>query len=188
MHILKLNKTHSAIISDDDVDLSELKWSYVQCGKVGYAFRKDRRDGKSISVYLHRVIAERIFGPIQGGIKVDHKNGDSLDNSRSNLRFATHKQNLINRGPNRPLEYKGVYRGKDGWHARIKDGRSVKVSGAFRYPWEAATQYDQWAKESFGEFAWFNYPNGRDPDQCFDECPESYSRKIRENLLRSARG
>jgi hypothetical protein len=47
-------------------------------------------DGKR--VYLHRFLMEP-----SPELEVDHVNGDSLDNRRSNLRAVTHRENLRNR-------------------------------------------------------------------------------------------
>ena len=62
-----------------------------------------------------------ILGKKQG-YQIDHKSGDSLDNRRKNLRFATQQQNLMNKS--RALGYSKEKR-SGLWHVYIgvKNGR-----------------------------------------------------------------
>lgn len=52
-------------------------------------------------LYLHRTILERAVGPAPFGHVGDHINGDTLDNRRCNLRWASKSQNARNRPQHR---------------------------------------------------------------------------------------
>ena len=58
--------------------------------KVGYATRRKMVRGKVFHLYLHHSILPKLKG-----FDVDHKNGNTLDNRRSNLRYLTHRENSI---------------------------------------------------------------------------------------------
>ena len=95
----------------------------------------------------------------------DHRNGDGLDNRRSNLRPATNQTNLMNRGPqvNNTSGFKGVIFDKrsDAWRAQIKvDGRYIYL-GCLDSKIEAAEAYNEAANKVFGEFAWLNPIRGK---------------------------
>lgn len=104
-------------------------------------------------IYLHRAIigAER-------GQHVDHRNGDTLDNRRDNLRLCTHAQNMGNRRV--PLKnktgFKGVRENHRGIDVRFDAQCGQKRLGTFATAEEAAAVYDAAAKEAFREFARLN--------------------------------
>lgn len=93
--------TRGFIASVDPIDrefATEYCWqaSSDYTGKY-YAERKYLIDGKSVSKRMHRMIMERILGyEIEDGIEVDHINGDSMNNTRENLRLTSHIQNSWN--------------------------------------------------------------------------------------------
>jgi hypothetical protein len=93
-------------------------------------------------------------------MKVDHINGDGLDNQRCNLRLATHSENLRNRGYTKKntSRYKGVtwYKPYKKWRAQIKTDHKMKNLGYFDIPEEAAEAYNEAAKKYHGSFAWLN--------------------------------
>jgi hypothetical protein len=106
-------------------------------------------------VYLHHMVLP--------GQRVDHKNGNTLDCRRDNLRTATQRQNTGNmRSRAKKSPYKGISMlstGK-GWNARIRmpDGSRPSL-GCFATPEAAARAYDAMARQVHGEFACVNFPD-----------------------------
>jgi len=92
---------------------------------------------------------------------IDHKSGNSLDNRRSNLRYATHQENGRNSRRHRSgrLPYKGIYfcKKRQKYRARIKIGDKHCDLGFFDNPISAALAYDRGARTAFGEFARCNF-------------------------------
>lgn len=110
-------------------------------------------DGKKQSVRMHNVV----FGHIPHGYVVDHINGNSLDNRRSNLRLATYHQNNCN--SKRPRNNKSGVKGVS-WVERDKRWRaSIGVKGKSVYLGyfvnieDAALAYERAAKRYHGHFA-----------------------------------
>jgi AP2 domain. len=104
-----------------------------------------------------RFAAHRIIFAIEYGWwpeNVDHANGIKTDNRPSNLRAATHAQNMQNRGPLK-AKTKGVYwqprRGK--WYAYTRIGGKQKNLGSFDTEAAAAAAYAAAAAMFHGEFA-----------------------------------
>jgi len=145
------NSPELAIVSDGDfAKVSRRKW-YL--GKDGHA-----RSTVTPHIYLHHLIN----GKPPRGLETDHRNGNRLDNRRSNLRNATHRQNQMNMGKHRDnvSGFKGVFRrsGRKKWNVQIKANGKRKFLGRFDSPIEAAKVYDKAAKKLFGEFARLNFP------------------------------
>lgn len=116
------------------------------------------------NVRMHRLI---LAAP--DGVLVDHKNRDTLDNRRENLRFATRSDQNVNRimGTSR-AGYRGVCdwsvfwtKPRDGYprfQARLdKDGKRYRLPARHTAE-EAALDYDALARELHGEFAILNFP------------------------------
>ena len=84
---------------------------------------------------------------------VDHKNHNTLDNRKSNLRVCSYTENLRNRKRSKnkkSSQYKGVYPGyKGAWTATIQE----QYIGTFDTELEAAKAYDHHAERLFGDFA-----------------------------------
>lgn len=110
---------------------------------------------------MHRLIFERTTGKkIRRGYYVDHRDRDLTNNRRSNLRLATHRQNIANQGPNKAntTGYKGVSKNKKGkWESYIRVYRKRVHIGVTTDPFEAAYLYDQFALQLLGEFAYTNF-------------------------------
>jgi hypothetical protein len=163
MKTIQLTKGFIALVDDADYErVSAHKWRALvdrRRGKV-YAVRKTRGPHHSRrSVYLHR----EILNVTDPNVKVDHRNGDGLDNRRENLRACSTAQNNMNSGKRRDAQssrYKGVC-----WHKRYgKFQAEIKLNGRSKYlgmftdQIEAALAYDAAAREHFGEFACTNFP------------------------------
>ena len=104
------------------------------------------------SIYLHQMV--------QPDVRVDHKNGNTLDCRRENLRPATQRQNTGNIKKRGKGQYKGIQRNGSGWSARIRcpdTGKRLHV-GQFKTAEEAARAYDDAARRIHGEFACVNFP------------------------------
>lgn len=109
------------------------------------------------------ILMHRLLMGEPAGLKVDHIDGDGLNNSRGNLRLATNAQNIAAQHRSRAgctSKYRGVcVDERGGWRAQIM-ARGVKENiGVFGSEEEAARAYDAAAKRLHGEFASLNFPS-----------------------------
>lgn len=102
----------------------------------------------------------RMHHLITGWPKVDHVNGNGLDNRRSNLRPADDTQNAQNRRRriDATSRFKGVTLRRERWYARITERGRRRLIGPFATDEAAARAYDDAARVAFGEFARLNFP------------------------------
>lgn len=143
---IPLTRNKSAIIDNEDLPvIGNRKW---HCTANGYAAQ---RRGKNI-VWMHRVIMDT---PV--GMDTDHINGDRLDNRRSNLRFATRSQNMIN--TSRRADNKSGHKGvtwsdrNHKWYACIRvSGKSISL-GFYDSIYDASNAYKNASLKYFGDFA-----------------------------------
>lgn len=142
-----------AVVDADDYErvMTAGTWQARPSARSAYAQRTIYFPGGRRTLGLHTFLT--------GWARVDHRNGDGLDNRRKNLREATAKQNSANRqlNLNSATGFKGVGLDRGRWRARIQvDGR-LQHLGSFDTPEEAAHAYDAAALELFGEFARPNF-------------------------------
>lgn len=149
---IPLSRGATSVIDDIDADLANFKW----CLANRYAVRGCR--GRQIA--LHRIILARILErELQPGEVCDHRNGNGLDNHRSNLRVCTQSQNSKNQKMRvtNTSGYRGVWIDKSEseprkWYACIKVNRKSIHLGRFNTPEEAAAAYESAAEHYFGEW------------------------------------
>ncbi len=160
MKVIPLTRGKFTIVDDDDYErLMKHSWAWVpptgsQSGE-GYAVRKgSKRRGEPRTVQMHR----EILGLKKDEkIMVDHKNINSLDNRKENLRLANIQQNGFNRP--KPVmrctsRFKGVLQRKNEtkWTARIKfNGRHVEL-GSYADEEKAASVYNFASRIFFGRY------------------------------------
>ena len=156
---IQLTQGKVALIDDRDLELvSQFSWVAAKDHNhdIWYAQANIKAPtGTRTTVTMHRLIMSAPKGKL-----VDHRNGDGLDNQRSNLRFCTHAENSRNMANCKPhsSRFKGVswHRGKGRWTAQICTNRKLRSLGAFDSELEAAAAYNAAAKIYHGEFARLN--------------------------------
>ena len=98
MKQIELTQNQVTIVDDSDFEqLSKHKWQawWNKCTRSFYAIRNGRKaDGKRIKVSM----AREILGLKRGDkLQADHRDHNTLDNRRANLRIVTCQQNHFNR-------------------------------------------------------------------------------------------
>jgi hypothetical protein len=151
---LQILKRWTVFFSVGDMDfVCKKNWFIIgKSGKYPYAASSVTYRKKTNQQTMHRLLAGA-----EAGMVVDHKNGDTLDNRKENLRACTHSENMANRIKRctSRSKFKGVYREKNGWRAQCRfNGKIVKKRA--RTEEEAAEIYNQLAAEMQGEFARLN--------------------------------
>jgi len=145
------------MVDDEDFDLvNQFKWCAHTDGFNWYAERAlPRVNGRQPHIKLHQFL-------LPGHPRVDHKDGDGLNNQRHNLRPATHGENISNSRKYRGCssEYKGVtwHKRRLMWESQIVFKGEHQHLGYFESEIDAAKAYDQKAKKLRGEFAKVNFP------------------------------
>lgn len=152
MAFLKVNNTTSFALVDEDLlpYLLQFKWRLFKIKGKRYAVAYI--NGKE--TFLHTLILNGVVG-------IDHRNGNSLDCQRHNLREATQQQNCHNKRKDKSItssKYKGVSfnHNSKAWTAQIKFNYKKIHLGTFFNEEKAAMAYNQAAKKYFKEFACLN--------------------------------
>ncbi len=140
-----------AIIDESDYDIvANYHWYPRRVPHTTYAHSGRRGAGD-----MHRLILQA-----KRGLEVDHRDGNGLNNRRSNLRVCTPSQNRANTHRRKP-GMKGAYWDKRyrRWVSCIRSGpvvngrRKMVSLGIFPTQEAAAAAYAKAAREAFGEFA-----------------------------------
>lgn len=162
---IKVTKTVTTLVDEQDADLTEVGWSAnlnrtYSTPQYVIAIKLKNKLGIKGRPSMHRIILSRMLSrELNSKELVDHINGNTLDNRRCNLRLATVKENTRNQqiSKKNTSGYKGVGWSKRDrrWVARITvDGKAVYL-GSFDRPEDAHSAYCEAAKKYHGEFARF---------------------------------
>lgn len=148
MKIISLTKGRVAKVDDLDFPLvSRLKWR-VQTYKhteIEYACTS----GLAKFGYQVFMLHWFILGKPEKGWIIDHRDGDGLNNQRSNLRKLTHRQNLqlSHKRKNMTSKYPGVSKQHDRWTSQIDIKGKVTNFGLFATELEAFQAYKEKLEE-----------------------------------------
>lgn len=165
MQRVPLTQGKAALVDDEDYErVAELSWHACRDPKNGTWYAKHTRflgKNKWKTIQLHKFILG-----IEGPQRVDHRNGDGLDNQKSNLRLCTASLNGANSkikahtSPYKGVDFNSVAHGKKKWRAQILVNKKKIYLGRFATPEEAARAYDASAIIHFGAFARTNQQMG----------------------------
>jgi hypothetical protein len=159
---IPLTKGKVALVDDEDFEyLSQFKWQYQQDKQTGYAKRGvylggGRANSKWKIVMMHKEVMKA-----EQTQKIDHKDGNGLNNQKDNLRHCDSAQNMRNSKKRSALTsspYKGVcyQKKRNRYLASIAvDGKKIFL-GRFFQEDDAARAYNEAATKLFGEFALLN--------------------------------
>lgn len=149
----------------DFADVSRWNWTATKRGKGNgsritsyYAARgrspkEVETTRKRAPILMHRYLMGE---PLED---IDHRNRDSLDNRRENLRKATASKNGANsKSRGGSSKFKGVSLTRGLWRASIRVNYKTTYLGGFDSEETAARAYDEAARRLHGEFARVNFP------------------------------
>ncbi|MDD5011509.1 MAG: HNH endonuclease [Phycisphaerae bacterium] len=153
---IKLAKGFYTLVDPEDYQsLSACHWRLRE-SKRGQFYAAAIENGQIVC--MHRIIMD---APV--GMVVHHKDGNGLNNTKSNLEVITMTQNnRCCRKTTKPKssKYKGVafIKARNKFHARIVYNGNTKFLGYFKNEDDAARAYDEAAKIYHGQYAALNFP------------------------------
>lgn len=149
--LIPLTQGYAVIVDERDYEiLSRHEWCLQTTLEGGMYASRSRGEKRTL---MHREIME-----CSNADYVDHKNGNGLDNRRSNLRVCQQSQNALNHPGHRKRlsRFKGLHKQKSSgrWVASFRG----KYIGIFDCEEDAALAYDRVAYAADPEFAYLNFP------------------------------
>lgn len=148
MKEILLTQGKVALVDDEDFErIASHRWYAHREGNTFYAHRKS--DGKTIRMHREILLLRQ-----RGRTEVDHKDGNGLNNKKSNLRICTHSENIRNsrKQSNNTSGIIGVSRQADKWIARIKVKSQCIYLGIFSTKEEAALSRRMAVEKYFGDY------------------------------------
>lgn len=157
MKEIQLTQGKVALVDNEDYEwLNQWKWYAKKSNNNFYACRKDPMK----EIIMHKLIIK--------GKMIDHRDGNSLNNQKHNLRLCTYSENGANRKVQKNksfgVKYLGVYAMSMKRNNKIYlyfqaaltyKGKRIYI-GIFKDETEAAKAYDKAALKYHGEFANLN--------------------------------
>jgi hypothetical protein len=128
-----------ALVDDQDaLRLGAYRW---RLNAGGYVIR-----GRENPIYLHREVLNAPSGTL-----VDHRNTNTLDNRRANLRVCSRSENQQNRAPCRrgSSRFRGVYwnKARQKWMAYARVNTRMKYLGVYACELDAAIAAESFRQE-----------------------------------------
>lgn len=153
---IQLTKGYFSIVDEADLPLlTHHKWWPAKIKKrhKEYVYASTRINGKSVR--MHRLLMGLEPG---NNMVVDHIDGDTLNNSRTNLRICTRSENSHNSAKisyahTYCSRYKGVRKFREGWNSASVENGVKTYLGTFKHEVLAAIAYNKHVRTHRGEFA-----------------------------------
>ncbi len=153
MKIITVGGKYYSKVDDDDYE-SLSKYNWCASNKNGYVYAVATIKGKKITM------SDFLMNKRKGFI-IYHRDYDTLNNQRYNLRECTRQQNQFNQRvlTVKTSKYKGVSfdKARQKWRASIFLNYKQIAIGRFSDEIEAAMAYDNTAKKLHGEYAYLNF-------------------------------
>ena len=156
MKKIPLSQGEYAFVDDEDFDIvKDIKWHLFNHPSGNkYARGHIKIEGKYHNVYMHRFIMKP-----EAKILIDHKDGNGLNNCRSNLRYCTRSQNNSNSlYVQAKCGLRGAWFNKvvKKWESHVtKDGKKYRL-GYFNTKEEAHEAFVKASLKYHGEFSPYN--------------------------------
>lgn len=156
MKIIPLSQGYETIIDDNDYDLvTQYSWHVIfkNANKIPYA--QNRIWNKELKKYENWSLHRWLLRPPKN-MDIDHINGNSLDNRRSNLQVVPRSMNIFNKAPyhksKRSSQYRGVCwdKSRNKWSAHICRQGKQKTIGRYDNEKDAALAYNKEAIKLYG--------------------------------------
>lgn len=150
---IQLSRNQFAIVDKSSYEkIKPHSWYAIYCYDRFYAAATIRKK----TVLMHRFLTNAPNGKI-----VDHIDGNSLNNSLSNLRVCTQSENIQNQRPKKKgmsSKYQGVYFAKNinKWRAQARINGKTTHLGCFPTEYEAAIAYNAAVSKAYGIHAKLN--------------------------------
>lgn len=169
-----------ALVDDEDWPLlSQYAWRVLEMEYTNYAVAHAWHNGRDIVIQMHRLIMG------MPRMEIDHRDKNGLNNTRGNLRVATHSENTHckrKRTPGVDSNFRGVRRTRNRkrWRAQIKCKGQEYHLGHFDREEDAARAYDDAAIRLFGDFASLNFPLTIQPSRTYGKKEQNKKTEVTE--------